>query len=365
MKHKMTRPAAAVVLAGVLLVGGAVAALSEGDSLISLSYLKQTIMPNVVSKGTAAEQNALNDTYNEALEALDKADQETVAGSAGGLHSEDLRSRDYQRDDRLQLETGSGVLMLGGVATVSHDGTVIDITKGSPISSGSVLQEGHRYLVAEDTQAVVTGTSGLVQLGVQGFYDLQESQQQAAPFFDVRKGDWFCSSVDYVYFNKLFEGVGFNRFDPESNMTRAMIATVLYRMAGYPEAELNAAPAVFKDVPSDQWYYKYVNWAAAQGVANGMGGGIFAPEEPVTREQVVKLLYNFGTKYLRLKFTERADITGCADYHLVSDWSRTECSWAFGAGICILDWDKKINPINTATRAEVATMLMRFNEKYL
>lgn len=365
MKHKITRPAAAVVLAGVLLIGGAMAVLSEGDSLISLSYLKQTIMPKVVSKGTAAEQKALNAAYDKALAALEKADKETVAGFAGGLHSEDLRSRDYQRDDQVKLKTGSGVLMLDGAAAISHDGAVIDITQGKTVSSGSTLKKGHRYLVAEDTQAVVTGTSGLVKLGVQGTYNLKESQQKAAPFLDVLKSDWFCESVDYVYFNKLFSGIGYNLFDPNSNMTRAMMATVLYNMAGSPENELKAAPAVFKDVTSGAWYYSYVNWAAAQGVANGVGGGIFAPEEPVTREQVMKLLYNFGTKYLGLKLTERTDITGCADYRLVSTWSRKECSWAVGAGICVLDWDKKINPTNTATRAEVAAMLMRFNEKYL
>lgn len=365
MKHKMTRPVAAMLLAGTLLVGGAVATLSQGDSLISLSYLKQTIMPSVVSQGVAAEKEVLDATYNSALDDLEEADQETAAGSPGSRHSDDFRSRDYQRKDQLKLKTGSGVLMQAGSAAITHNGTVVNVTQGTTVASGSQLKAGHRYLVAENTAAVVTGNSGLVKMGVQGYYDLVESKEQAAPFLDVKSSDWFCGPVDYVYFNGLFDGVGGNMFDPQSNMTRAMMATVLYRMAGCPEAELKAAPAAFKDVPAKAWYYSYVNWAADQGVTNGVGGGKFSPETSVTREQVVKLLYNFGAKYMGLKLNERADITGCADYSKVSSWSREECSWAVGSGIWVLDWDKKINPTNTATRAEVATMLMRFTEKYL
>lgn len=364
MKHDMTRPVAAMLATGMLLVGGAVA-LSQGDSLISLKYLKQTIMPQVVAQGVTVEKEKLDQAYEDALVELDRVDRETVAGEHAGLYSEDFRSRDYQRGDQFRLETGSGFLMLAGTATLSHDGTVIDIAEGTAVSSGSQLQPNHRYLVAENTAAQVLAGSGLVRAGVQGNYNLVESQEQAAPFLDVRTKDWFCKEVDYVYFNGLFNGIGYDLFAPQDKMTRAMMATVLYRAAGCPEKELNAAPAAFTDVTSGKWYYKYVNWAAAQGITNGTGYGRFSPEQEVTREQMVKLLYNFGRKYMGMTLNERADITGCVDYKEVSSWCRDEFSWAVGCGVCNPGTARQLNPTDDATRAEVAAMVTRFSKKYL
>ena len=364
MKHKITRPVAGVLAAGMLMVGGAVA-LSQDDSLISLQYLKQIIMPDVVSQGVSVEKEKLDQVYEDALAKLDQVDKETVAGEGTGLYSEDFCSQDYQRGDQFRLETGSGFLMLAGSATLSHDGTVIDITEGEAVSSGSQLQELHRYLVAEDTAAQVLADSGLMRAGVQGRYDLAESQEQAAPFLDVRTKNWFCQDVDYVYFNGIFSGMGNDLFAPQDKMTRAMMATVLYHAAGCPEEELNDAPAAFTDVKEGAWYYKFVNWAAAQGITSGTGGGKFSPGQEVTREQMVKLLYNFGREYMELDLSEREDISDCVDYQEVASWCRDEFSWAVGCGVCVPGTQRQLNPKDDATRAEVAAMVTRFCKKYL
>ena len=364
MKHKITRPVVGVLAAGMLLVGGAVA-LSQDDSLISLQYLKQIIMPDVVSQGVSVEKEKLDQVYEDALAKLDQVEKETVAGEGTGLYSEDFCSQDYQRGDQFRLETGSGFLMLAGSATLSHDGTVIDITEGEAVSSGSQLQKLHRYLVAEDTAAQVLADSGLMRAGVQGRYDLAESQEQAAPFLDVKRSDWFCKAVDFVYFNDLFSGVGDDLFAPKMNMNRAMIATVLYHLAGYPEEELNAAPAVFSDVPEGKWFSKCVNWAADQGVTAGTGSGKFSPDLLVTREQMVVLLYNFGSKYMEMDLSERADISDCVDYDQLASWSRDAFSWAVACGVSDPGEARQLNPKRDATRAEAASMLRKFSEKYL
>lgn len=362
MNGRWNRRGAAVLGVGLLLTGAA-AALSQGDSLISLSYLKETFMPAMVNQGAAAGQSKLDAVYQTALDELDKADQSGAKGDE--LYSEDLRTRSFVRGDSLTLETGSGFLLHDGQASVSHNGAVIDVTDGVAVSSGKALQKGHRYLVGENTTAVVTARSGLMKGGVQGGYTWTQSGAQAAPFVDVSEGDWYSVAVDYAYFNGLFAGMGEDQFIPTGSMDRSMMMTVLYHLAGSPENERLSATATFADVPSDQWYYTFVSWAAEQGVSAGIGDGKFSPKQPVTREQVVVLLYNFAVNYMGMELKDRADITNCADYDRISFWSADVMSWAVASGIMTPDAASQLQPLRSATRAEVASMLMKFSQRYL
>ena len=169
MRDKITRPVAAVLTAGMLLVGGAFA-LSEGDSLISLKYLNNTIIPGIVSQGATVEQGKLDQAYADALNKLEQVDQATPHGNRKGLYSAYFTARQYKSGDKIQLETGSGLLMIEGSATITHNGTVIDVTKGAAVSSGVQAETGHRYLVAEDTTAQVVCGSAVTKVGVQGVY---------------------------------------------------------------------------------------------------------------------------------------------------------------------------------------------------
>lgn len=364
MKGRWNRRGVAVLGVGLLLTGAA-AALSQGDSLISLSYLKENFIPTMVAQGAADGQSKLDAVYQTALDELDKADQQTSGGMGDELYSEDLRSRGFARGDSLTLNTGSGFLLYAGQASVSHNGAVIDVTDGMEVPSGSGLQKGHRYLVGENTTAAVTARSGLMKGGVQGSYTWSQSGTQAAPFVDVSEGDWYSVAVDYAYFNGLFAGMGEDQFVPTGSMDRSMMMTVLYHLAGSPEDERLSATATFADVPADQWYYTFVSWAAEQGVSAGTGDGKFSPKQPVTREQVVVLLYNFAVNYMGIELKDRADITTCADYDQISFWSVDVMSWAVASGIMTPDANTQLQPLRSATRAEVASMLMKFSQRYL
>ena len=267
MKRSLMRRTVAVLGVGVLLTGAALA-LSQGDSLISLSYLNKTFIPTIVAQGTEMEEEMLDQAYDAALEELEQLEPKPD-GAEDGLYSANFGSRAFSRGDHIQLMTGSGFLMVSGQAVVSHDGAVIDVTEGITVASGSALTAGHRYLVGEDTEALVIVKSGLVRAGVQGSYDWIQNVEEAAPFIDVSIDDWYCTAVDYAYFNGLFAGMGDDKFAPGSNMDRSMMMTVLYHLAGSPEEERLAATATFKDVPSNQWYYTFVSWAAEQGVSAG------------------------------------------------------------------------------------------------
>lgn len=359
MKRHFARWGAAALAVG-LLVTGAALALSQGDSLISLSYINETYIPAVVAQGAAAADEKLTQTYESALGQLDGG-----SGGLGSSYSADFQSRSFTRGDTVTLGTGSGFLMLAGQAVWSHNGAVIDVTAGQTVASGAALVSGHRYLVGEDTTAQVVVRSGLAKGGIQGSFTWTKSGEKAAPFTDVSSGDWYSAAVDFAYFNELFAGMGDDQFAPQSSMNRAMMMTVLYHLAGSPESERLAATATFTDVPAGQWYTTFISWAAEQNVSAGTGGGKFSPNEPVTREQVVVLLYNFASNYMGMTLSERQDITSCADYSKVAFWSQDAMSWAAACGVVSSGSGVQLEPGRSATRAEVASMLMSFSQKYL
>lgn len=363
MNRRVRRWGLAAAAAGLLLTG-AVTALEAGDSLISLSYLTDTFIPAVVAQGNEVEDKKLTDAYNVSKEILDQVteqgfDDGVSAGSAV------FSAREFARGEHISLETGSGFLMLAGEAAVSHDGVVIDITNGAEVPSGERLSPGRRYLVGEDTKALVIVRSGLARGGIQGPYAHKINTEQAAPFTDVTVDDWYCPAVDYVYYNGLFAGMGDDKFAPMSSMDRSMMMTVLYHLAGDPEEERKAATASFTDVPENQWYHSFVSWAAEQGVSAGTGDGKFSPAQPVTREQVVVLLYNFAVNYMGMTLEERMDLSACADYDRVASWSLDALSWATGSGVLSVPQGGALEPDRAASRAEVASMLMNFSRKYL
>ena len=362
MKHRVSRRFLAALGAGALLTGAAVA-LGQGDSLITLSYLNETYIPAIVAQGEQVHEQMLTEAYQTAADELKQINEQ--GSGQRGLYSEDSRARGFARGDQVSFSTGAGFLLISGQADITFEGTVIDVTEGAEISDGEKLRVGHRYLVGEETKATVTITSGLASAGVQGGYAWVQSGEKSAPFTDVSSADWYCSAVDYAYFNGLFSGMGDDTFAPSSNMDRAMMMTVLYHLAGSPEEERLAAVETFSDVTSDKWYFTFVNWAAAQGVSAGTGDGMFSPTQQVTREQVVVLLYNFATNYMGMTLPERADITICADYDKVAFWSQDAISWAVAGGIMGADNGGKLEPGRSASRAEVAYMLMSFSQRYL
>lgn len=368
MKKTMLRLA---VTAGVLvLLACGAYALNSGDSLISLSYLKNTFIPSAVEQGTAAANEKLQETYDEAKSTLDALQQGYLGQSSGtgsGSYSASLQPRDWKGGDKLELTTGSGCFFFAGSATVTHNGAVIDVTEGKEASSGSRLTAGHRYLVGEDTKATVSFSSGAAQMGVQGSYTYTAGGGSSIPFYDVSTQDWFYTQVCYAYEHGFFSGVDATHFGPYEPMDRAMLMTVLYRLAGSPEDELLAAEADFSDVSDSAWYAGYVKWGADQGITAGTGPNTFGPELKVTREQIVVLLHSFVRNYLGQSADARADLSGYQDLSKTSAWAKDSFAWAVAEGIVgsTSSSSLTLSPQNSATRAEVAAMLRVFTEKFI
>ncbi len=173
-------------------------------------------------------------------------------------------------------------------------------------------------------------------------------------FDDVPANAWYKSAVDYAVANKLMNGVGSGKFDPDGSMTRAMLVTVLWRYAGSPKEGTNT----FTDVPNGQWYTDAVAWAAHNGVVSGIGNGKFDPSGNVTREQMAAILYRYAGS-IGINTAKRGTLSSFPDVGSVSDWSKDALSWAVAEGI-ITGSDAHLLPRGNATRAQVSAILMRF-----
>lgn len=182
---------------------------------------------------------------------------------------------------------------------------------------------------------------------------------QTAPtmtFTDVDTGDWFYEAVQYAYGNGMMNGVGNNLFAPSSNLTRSMIAQVLYNLEGTPVG----SSGVFTDVAAGQWYADAVNWAAANDIVGGYGNGKFGPEDDITREQMAQILYNYAT-FKGYDVSVQGNLSVFNDGATTSDWALSAMKWAVGSGL-LQGYNGNLNPTGTATRAEVAQILMNFCE---
>ena len=179
-------------------------------------------------------------------------------------------------------------------------------------------------------------------------------QPAALPFVDVSADDWFYPAVDYVYSEGLMTGTANDTFAPDTTLSRAMIASILYRMEGEPAV---SGSADFTDVAAGSWYADAVTWAADNGLAAGYGDGTFGPNDALSREQMAAFLYRYA-EMKGLDVSASADLSHFSDASRISGWAEGVMSWAVGADLLHGQSDSILAPQGTATRAEVATVLM-------
>ena len=182
-------------------------------------------------------------------------------------------------------------------------------------------------------------------------------EQAPLPFPDVTEGDWFYDAVRYAYETGLMDGVGDSLFAPNSETTRAQLVTILYRLAGQPAV---SGDLPFTDVEAGTWYTDAVAWAAENGIVNGTTDTTFAPGDDITREQLVTVLYRYAESK-GYDVSASADLSGYPDAGQVQDYAQPAMAWAVAEGI-VEGVDGNLNPTGDATRAQIATILMRFCE---
>lgn len=175
-------------------------------------------------------------------------------------------------------------------------------------------------------------------------------------YCDVSMLAWYYDEVCFAVKNGLMDGVGDNRFDPEGTMTRAMLVTVLWRYEGRPMGYQNT----FTDVKAKEgsWYIDAVAWASANNIVNGIGGSRFDPNGRVTREQMATILFRYAEKK-GIDTSKRSNLSVFPDGSSVGNWAKDAIAWAVTEKI-INGSDGKLLPQESATRAQVAAILVRF-----
>ena len=222
-----------------------------------------------------------------------------------------------------------------------------DLTAWSLADDGSISAVGGAYDAGQQTYAfdVVNGVTAIA----------------CFPFTDVVAGTWYYGAAAYAYNNGLFAGMTPTTFAPNATMTRAMLVSVLWRLAGEPAPK---APNTFVDVPDGAWYTDAVTWAAENGVVSGIGGSRFDPSGFVTREQTAEILYNYAHSK-GYDVSARADLTAFPDAGSVSGWAEEALAWANAAGLIngtVRDGQTILDPQGSASRAQVAMILMNYVE---
>ena len=171
-------------------------------------------------------------------------------------------------------------------------------------------------------------------------------------YTDLNMGEWYHDGIHYCLDEGLMDGVDAGMFAPNATTSRAMIVTILWRLQGSPEVEVTET---FTDVSPDAWYAKAIAWAVAEGVADGYGEGLFGPNDAITREQLAAMLWRYAARP-----ESEGGLSAFTDGAEVSVWAQQAMSWAVSLGLINGVDSDRLDPKGQATRAQTATILMRF-----
>jgi hypothetical protein len=382
-KHIVKSVAAALSAALILSLG---AAGGQDDPLVTLSWLVGDYRRELAAELDAAVSGAADSAF---LRLASKIESGTALKPPEGYaYSSASRTAEIFPGQTLSLAQGAiFTLKSGEVSGVISAGDMLDLTDGAAVSGTFSPVRGRLYMLPEGG-ALSFGSAGVASVAIDGYSRLDGEALDHHPVFaDVGARDWFYPAVDYVYRNKLYNGVSETEFAPSVPMTRAMFVTALGRLEGVdislyrmgepyagedapdatevpdtPDTEETGTPGAapaFPDVPPDAYYAPYVAWAASADVVLGYDDGTFKPDLTVTREQMVSVMYRYA--YRRGDDMSVPEGAGeqFPDIGDVSDYASAPVRWAVSHSV-LSGSNGKLLPGETATRAQVAQIIKNF-----
>ena len=296
---------------------------------------------------------------------------------------EDTRLHDLDLDvDLGDSDIPATVLnaVTGEIGTVqlslAHDGEFgFTMTLSAPLGRDNADYWANLYWYNERTEELEFQQAARIARDGTAEFDLDHASDYAIviddrshepvdlPFNDVPEGYWAYDAIQYVYGEGLMAGTSGSTFNPEGTTTRGQIVTILWRLSGSPVVNYLMD---FDDVDPAAYYGEAIRWATSEGIAGGYGGGVFGPNDPITREQLAVMLYRYAQhEGYDVSIGEDTNILSYADAFTVSEYAVSALQWACGAGIISGTGDgSTLTPQGETTRAQVATVLMRFCEQY-
>ena len=289
------------------------------------------------------------------LETVSAADAQELAKTADGWTEADVADAVTVK---LSVQAGDKRVTSFGGGKVTVDIPVDDTyAEGESYKVLVVSDDGTSQLMA--AKIVLKNGKPVAQLSLTHLTAFVVTRLPAINFADVKKGDWYYDAVVYASVNGLFSGVSEDAFAPKDQMTRAMLAVVLYRMAGSPVV---TGACAFNDVQSGAWYSSAVLWASQNGIVNGLDNGSFGVGQKVTRQQMAAMLLRYAAYKGYDTLAAAADLSAFADANEVASWAEEAFIWANAKGLITGRTETTLAPDGTATRAEVATILQRFTD---
>ena len=257
--------------------------------------------------------------------------------------------------------------------TVKNDGEFgFTMTLTAPVGAKNAGMWANLYHYDEAAGKLVYTASSLVDrngyaslpVGSAGQYALVlDGKSHALPFTDLAVGAWYEDAVAYVYRHDLMSGFSEDTFGPNAALSRAQLCQILYNMEGRPAVTGSGS---FSDLADGAWYTDAVTWAASQGIVDGYGGGLFGPDDNITREQLASILYRCAqARGDDVSVGEDTNILSYSDAADVAEYAVSAMQWACGAGVITGISESALAPRGEATRAQTAAMLMRFCEQYV
>ena len=296
---------------------------------------------------------------------------------------EDTRLHDLDLDvDLGDSDIPATVLnaVTGEISTVqlslAHDGRFgFTMTLSAPLGRDNADYWANLYWYNKETEELEFQQAARIARDGTAEFDLDHASDYAIviddrshepvdlPFNDVPESYWAYDAIQYVYGEGLMAGTSGSTFSPESTTTRGQIVTILWRLSGSPVVNYLMD---FDDVDPAAYYAEAIRWATSEGIAGGYGGGVFGPDDPITREQLAVMLHRYAQhEGYDVSIGENTNILSYADAFTVSEYAVSALQWACGAGIISGTGDgSTLTPQGEATRAQAATVLMRFCEQY-
>ena len=272
-------------------------------------------------------------------------------GNGGGSSSGGSGSSSSNRPD-------ASVSGAGGKVSASSNGT-ITITPDDGYEISKITVNGEEVAIPADGRLTGLDKNDKVVVTFARITDEQpeEPDGNATPFADVSDSAWYAEAVQYVYESGMMNGTSATLFTPDAATNRAMLVTILYRLEGEPAAQGSG----FADVAAGSYYADAVAWAAENGIVNGVSETSFAPDDSITREQLAAILYRYAS-YKDYDVTASGSLSAYTDAAQVSGYAAAAMQWANGEGLITGVTGTALDPQGSATRAQVATILMRFCE---
>ena len=261
---------------------------------------------------------------------------------------------------------------LGSVQiTLAHDGEFgFALTLTAPLGKENAGYWANLYHYDENAktlnyetsaQVASDGTASLRMTHASQYAIVIDDKSHDLPFTDLGEGQWYESAVRYAYTHDIMEGMSATTFQPNGTLSRAMAVQIFYNLEGQPDISGENLGYPYEDVNAQAWYGDAVYWARITGVATGYGDGTFQPGDSITRQEFAQMLYNYA-KYKGYDLTAQGDLTAFPDGDSVQPWAEAAMSWANGNQLINGHDDGTIDATGIGTRAQAASILMRFDQ---